>query len=29
MQEELEDYILKHIDAEGEALYKLNREAHL
>ena len=29
MQEELEDYILKHIDAEGEALYKLNRETHL
>ena len=29
MQEELEDYILKHIDAESEALYKLNRETHL
>ena len=29
MQEELEDYIFKHIDAEGEALYKLNRETHL
>ena len=29
MQEELEDYILKHIDAEGETLYKLNRETHL
>ena len=29
MQEELEDYILKHIDAEGDALRRLNRETHL
>ncbi|MGN1246623.1 MAG: O-methyltransferase [Muribaculaceae bacterium] len=29
MQEQLEDYILKHIDAEGDALHKLNRETHL
>ena len=29
MQEELEDYILKHIDAEGEDLRRLNRETHL
>lgn len=29
MQEELEDYILKHIDAEGDYLHRLNRETHL
>lgn len=29
MQEELEDYILKHIDAEGDDLRRLNRETHL
>ena len=29
MQEELEDYILKHIDAEGGDLRRLNRETHL
>lgn len=29
MQEELEDYILSHIDAEGDELYRLNRETHL
>lgn len=29
MQEELEEYILSHIDAEGDALAKLNRETHL
>lgn len=28
MQEELEDYILKHIDAEGDDLRRLNRETH-
>ena len=29
MQEELEEYILSHIDAEGDALARLNRETHL
>ena len=29
MQEELEEYILSHIDAEGEALTRLNRETHI
>lgn len=29
MTEELEDYILAHIDEEGDALAKLNRETHL
>ena len=29
MQAELEDYILKHIDAEGDDLRRLNRETHL
>ncbi len=29
MQEELEDYILSHIDPEGEELSRLNRETHL
>ena len=29
MQEELDDYILSHIDAEGEELHRLNRETHL
>lgn len=29
MQEELEQYILNHIDAEGEELSHLNRETHL
>lgn len=29
MQEELEQYILDHIDAEGEELSSLNRETHL
>lgn len=29
MQEELEEYILSHIDAEGDTLARLNRETHL
>ena len=29
MTEELEDYILKHIDAEGDLLSRLDRETHL
>lgn len=29
MQDELEEYILSHIDAEGDALARLNRETHL
>ena len=29
MTEELEDYILSHIDKEGESLHKLDRETHL
>ena len=29
MSEELEDYILSHIDPEGESLARLNRETHL
>lgn len=29
MTEELEDYILEHIDAEGDALAKLDRDTHL
>ena len=29
MQEEIEDYILKHIDDEGEELRLLNRDTHL
>lgn len=29
MQEELEEYILSHIDAEGDSLARLNRETHL
>lgn len=29
MQEELEDYILKHIDPEGDTLARLDRETHL
>lgn len=29
MTEELEDYILSHIDKEGEALARLDRETHL
>lgn len=29
MTEELEDYILEHIDEEGETLARLNRETHL
>lgn len=29
MREELEEYILSHIDAEGDALARLNRETHL
>lgn len=29
MQEDLEEYILSHIDAEGDALARLNRETHL
>ena len=29
MSGELEEYILSHIDAEGDALAKLNRETHL
>lgn len=29
MTEELEDYILSHIDKEGEYLHKLDRETHL
>lgn len=29
MSEELEEYILAHIDEEGEALSQLNRETHL
>lgn len=29
MQEELEEYILNHIDAEGEVLQHLNRDTHL
>lgn len=29
MNEELEEYILKHIDEEGDALTRLNRETHI
>ena len=29
MSEELEDYILSHIDEEGDALARLNRETHI
>ncbi len=29
MSEELEEYILSHIDAEGDALARLNRETHI
>ena len=29
MSEELEEYILAHIDAEGDALARLNRETHI
>ena len=29
MQEELEEYIFSHIDAEGDTLARLNRETHL
>ena len=29
MSEELEEYILSHIDEEGEALARLNRETHI